>query len=109
MNAERVLSSLRPGSSWTCNADDYNQLEWLEPSVSDGGQPKPTREEWDAEWERQKKLAELNSYKMKRMHEYPDLKEFVDAYYWIQEGDDTKMNIYLEKCKQVKNKYPKPQ
>lgn len=47
------------------------------------------------------------SYVDLRIFEYPQLSEFVDAYYWMQEGDDTKMDEYLDKVKAVKQKYPK--
>lgn len=48
-----------------------------------------------------------NAYKAKRAAEYPSLAEFADAYYWAQNGDDTKMTAYIEKCAEVKQKYPK--
>jgi glutathionyl-hydroquinone reductase len=47
--------------------------------------------------------------RQKRKEEYPNLEEFVDAYYWLQKGDDTKMNEYIAKCEAIKNKYPKPE
>jgi hypothetical protein len=48
-----------------------------------------------------------NEYKSKRAAEYPSLAEFADAYYWAQNGDNTKMTAYIEKCDEVKSKYPK--
>ena len=48
-----------------------------------------------------------NAYKAKRAAEYPSLADFADAYYWAQNGDDTKMTAYIEKCAAVKEKYPK--
>jgi hypothetical protein len=48
-----------------------------------------------------------NAYKTKRAAEYPSLADFADAYYWAQNGDDTKMTAYIEKCAAVKEKYPK--
>ena len=47
------------------------------------------------------------AYIAKRQAEYPSLAEFADAYYWAQNGDDTKMTAYIEKCAEVKQKYPK--
>jgi hypothetical protein len=47
------------------------------------------------------------AYKYKRVKEYPPLTDFVDAYYWAQNGDDTKMTAYIEKCAEIKDKYPK--
>jgi hypothetical protein len=48
-------------------------------------------------------------YVLQRVREYPPLSDFADAYYWVQKGDETKMNEYIAKCEEVKNKYPKPQ
>ena len=59
--------------------------------------------------ENQAKEFSKLSYKTKRELEYPDLKEFADAYYWAQNGDNTKMNAYIVKCSAVKNKYPDPE
>lgn len=106
MNAHKVLSSLRPGASWSCNADDYAQLEWFELPVWKGGQPKPTKEEWDAEWERQVQITKLNEYKSKRRMEYPNLIEYIDG---IVKGDQEQIQSYIDKCNAVKAKYPKPE
>ena len=48
-----------------------------------------------------------HAYIAKRQAEYPSLAEFADAYYWAQNGDDTKMTAYIEKCAEVKQKFPK--
>jgi hypothetical protein len=48
-----------------------------------------------------------HAYIAKRQAEYPSLADFADAYYWAQNGDDTKMTAYIEKCAAVKEKYPK--
>ncbi len=47
------------------------------------------------------------AYKYKRQTEYNPLAEFADAYYWAQNGDNTKMTAYIDKCEAVKTKYPK--
>ena len=52
-------------------------------------------------------LVAANAYKANRAKEYPSLADFADAYYWAQNGDDTKMTAYIEKCEAVKTKYPK--
>ena len=106
MNAIKVLNSLRPGASWSCNADDYEQLIWREPPVWEGGQKKPTREEWDAEWERQRKISELSEYKMKRMLEYPPMVDYIDG---VVKGDTEQVQAYIDKCNEIKAKYPKPE
>ena len=48
-----------------------------------------------------------NAYIAKRASEYPPIGDFADAYYWAQNGDDTKMTAYIDKCEAVKTKYPK--
>ena len=101
----KVLGSLRPGASWVCNNNDYNQLEWHEPPVYEGGQSKPTREEWDAEWERQTRIAELSEYKMQRIHEYPPMVDYIDG---VVKGDNAQVQAYIDKCNEIKAKYPKP-
>ncbi len=46
-------------------------------------------------------------YDLSRRMEYPELQDFADAYYWQQQGDDSKMKEYLAKITEIKNKYPK--
>jgi hypothetical protein len=46
-------------------------------------------------------------YSIERRMNYPQLADFADAYYWAQEGDDSKMREYLQKIKEIKEKYPK--
>ena len=106
MNIAKALNSLRPGAQWSCNADDYGQLIWREPPVWKGGQTKPTREEWDAEWERQETLGNLNIYKLQRMLEYPPMVDYIDA---VVKGDTEQMQAYIDACLAVKAKYPKPE
>ena len=48
-----------------------------------------------------------HAYIAKRQSEYPPLADFADAYYWAQNGDNTKMTAYIDKCEAVKTKYPK--
>ena len=105
-NPAKIIQALRPGANYSCNGTDYTGLEWFEPPVWEGGQTKPTKEEWDAEWERQEKLAELNKYKMQRMLEYPDITEYLDG---VVKEDDQQIQAYINKCLEVKAKYPKPE
>ena len=108
MNISEALISLKPGAQWSLNGDEYNGLIWNEPPVWEGGQKKPTREEVEEEVARLQAEYEAKEYQRQRAPEYPDLREFVDAYYWAQKGDETKMNEYITKCDAVKDMYPKP-
>jgi len=46
-------------------------------------------------------------YDIKRSQEYPSIADFVDAIYWQQKGDNSKLNEWVSKCDAVKSKYPK--
>ena len=105
-NPAKIIQALRPGANYSCNGADYEGLEWFEPPVWEGGQKKPTKEEWDEESERQDRLVEQNRYKMKRILEYPDPAEYIDA---IVKGDTEQMQAYIDACLAVKAKYPKPE
>ena len=48
-----------------------------------------------------------STYYEKRMIEYPPITDFIDAYYWSLKGNNELMNSYIDKCDQVKLKYPK--
>jgi hypothetical protein len=47
------------------------------------------------------------TYKYKRVKEYPPLTDLADALYHQSKGDETKLTAYLAKCEAVKQKYPK--
>lgn len=49
------------------------------------------------------------AYKAARAEVYPDIRDFADAYYWAQKGDDSKMTAYISACAKVKADLPKPE
>jgi hypothetical protein len=65
------------------------------------------KEQQEREWAIYKAEYDAKAYQRSRAAEYPSLADFADAYYWAQNGDDTKMTAYIEKCAEVKTKYPK--
>lgn len=99
-----ALHSLRPGAEWVLRGDTYKDLEWL-----DKIQSLPTREEIEAEILILKEKWERLQYQRDRTALYPSLADFADAYYWMQKGDQSKMDAYITKCDEVKSKYPKPE
>lgn len=103
-----ALNSLVPGAIWGCSGNEYAGLQWYENPPEEGGIRKPTEEEIQAEIIRLQSEYDLKEYQRLRAPEYPPKEDFIDAYYWSQRGDNTKMNEYLEKCDDVKIKYPKP-
>ena len=46
-----------------------------------------------------------SQYKAQREREYPDMREYLDA---IVKNDSAQLKAYIDKCKAVKAKYPKP-
>lgn len=100
----KIVEKLRPGATkWYVNGSPYYEsLVW-----EDEVHSKPSESEWNAELEKLKQEYIDAEYQRKRMFEYPDLGEFVDAFYWMQKGNNSKMESYIAKCDEVKNKYPK--
>lgn len=50
----------------------------------------------------------LSEVHKSRVAEYPPLTELADALYWKERGDDSKYEKYIQKCDEVKKKYPLP-
>ncbi len=101
----QIVKKLRPQATgwYFSGSPDYDGLVW-----EDKNYTKPSREEFDSEMNIVVEEFNNTEYQRKRMFEYPDLGEFVDAFYWMQKGDNTKMDAYIQKCDEVKSKYPKP-
>jgi len=53
--------------------------------------------------------ANAVAYKSARAEVYPDIRDFADAYYWAQKGDNSKMTAYISACEKVKADLPKPE
>jgi len=102
MNIPLALQNIRPGSSWELNGESYDGLIWREENT----QPKPSREEVMAEVERLRNEGKNKDYQRKRMHEYPDIREYLDA---VVKNDPEAIQQYVDKCLAVKAKYPKPE
>lgn len=54
----------------------------------------------------EKDFYEATEYQRLRAAEYPDFKEYLDG---IVKGDEAQVQAYIEACKAVKEKYPKPE
>jgi hypothetical protein len=106
MDITKAIISLRPEATWALDGDTYDNLQWLEPPVWEGGQKKPTREEVETEVVRLQQEWENTEYQRLRAKEYPDFKEYLDG---IVKGDTEQMQAYIDACLAVKAKYPKPE
>lgn len=49
----------------------------------------------------------LQAILQKRANAYPDVKDLADAVFWSTQGDNSKMEAWIEQCKQVKEAIPK--
>ena len=101
---DKAIMALAPGAQWTLVGDEYEGLEWRDTNIA-----KPTKEAILAESANQQEIARRNSHHVPRSYEYPKMNEFLDAYYWQQKGDSTKMAEWVAKVEAVKAKYPKPE
>lgn len=103
LDIARALDNLRPNALWILRDGDPFDIEWR-----DSKQKQPTNEEILNEIDRFKKEDVLLQYQQLREPEYPKMADFIDAYYWMSKGDDTKMQEYVANVDAVKAKYPKP-
>ena len=98
-----AIKSLYPEAQFIIINDNFDDIQWLKFSEDEI----PTKAEVEAEVVRLQAEYDAKEYQRLRAPEYPDLKELADALYWNSNGDATKLESYYEKCKAVKNKYPK--
>lgn len=103
MSISSALKSLCPTAQWSMVNDDYSTIVWhVEPDVI------PTQAQVDAAAAEIAAEQAATTYQRQRAPQYPDLKAFVDAYYWAQKGDNTLMDAYIAACDKVKADFPKP-
>ena len=97
MIIETILK-INPNAEVTVNADDINQITWLNGTTPIDNQTILNKQ--------QELIAEhqANEYKRNRANEYPDFKEYLDG---IVKGDNAQIQKYINDCLAVKAKYPK--
>ena len=97
-----ALSSLYPTATWRVINDptDYNNIIW-EDIIA-----KPTKQILEEEIIKLDLKQKSNEYKEKRISEYPDFCEYLDA---VVKGDLAQQQAYIDACLAVKAKYPKPE
>ena len=97
-----AIGSLYPTCKWTIKNEDYETLWWDD----ENDFPLPELSELEAEVARLQQEWENTEYQRDRAIEYPDFKEYLDG---IVKGDAEQMQTYINKCLEVKAKYPKPE
>lgn len=96
----QALLSLRPNCNFSMANEDYSTLVYQDENL-----PKPTLKQLQAEVKRLEKVAKSQEYIKLRQKEYPDILEYIDG---VVKGDQDQINSYIQKCAEVKAKYPKP-
>ena len=98
----KAIVSLAPGAHFTMSGADYASVIWYDPVIT-----KPLESDVVAEVTRLKNQFLSNQYQRDRQNQYPNLLDFIDAYYWEKKGNSELMDAYIAQCDEVKNKYPK--
>ena len=98
MDIAKAIKAINSLAEFTVNADDINQIEWLNgtPSIP-ANQILAKQQELIAEYN-------ANQYQRDRAKEYPDFKEYLDG---IVKGDQAQIDKYIADCLAIKTKYPK--
>ena len=95
-----AINSLRPGAEWGLNGQNYDGLNWFETNT----QPKPTKEEVEAEIARLQSQYDLTEYQRQRAPEYPSIGDQLDALFHAGVFPPE----MAAKIQAIKDKYPKP-
>jgi hypothetical protein len=101
-----ALASLCPGAHFILTNNDFNNIQWNELPVWEGGQRKPTQAEVEAEVARLQKEWEDTEYQRLRAAEYPPMTDYLDG---LVKEDAEQIQAYIDACLAVKAKYPKPE
>jgi hypothetical protein len=96
-----ALSYLCPESNWSSSGDEYEDVQWMDQKTEI-----PSKKQVEKEILRLQKEWDSKKYKLQRKSEYPDLTEYLDG---IVKGDQDQINAYISSCKEIKEKYPKPE
>jgi hypothetical protein len=101
MNYKELLNKKYYSYEWSISDPlDYSTLVWIDQRIE-----KPSKEFLDRKIAFFKKEL-LNNIHTKRRNEYPDHKDFLDA--WVK-NDQEALEEYRQQCLNVKLKYPKPE
>ena len=99
---EKAILKINPNANFTVNADDINQITWL------NGTTPISKADIEA------KMAELQTeydnlaYARSRKQEYPNIDDFMEAYTEKEiGGDTTKWDEYVIKYNKVRTDNPK--
>ena len=98
-----AIRSLAPDLTYTLYPDGTIELANIDGQENTG--IIPSEESITAEMERLQAEYDAQDYARKRVAEYPDYRDYLDA---IVKGDDAQKQKYIDDCLAVKTKHPKP-
>ena len=96
---EKAIRNLAPNAYFAVGGS-YDTLKWFSRDIV-----KPTKEQVLAEQKRLLDEWTSTEYQRKRAAEYPPMADYLDA---VVKGGTAQVQAYIDKCKAVKAKYPKP-
>lgn len=111
-----VIKSLAPGAAWSLDGseimwetDPFNSEKLIPKNLTWYSQeiPAPTKEQIDSRRSELQAISDSLEYQRLRRPEYPPLADLADALYWQAQGDNSKMNAYIDQIAAVKARYPK--
>jgi hypothetical protein len=94
-----ALHNLCPTGQFVAGAT-YEKTKWFSKDI-----PMPAKVVVLAEQARLLSEWQGKDYQRKRVAEYPPISDYVDG---VVKGDTAQVQAYIDKCKAVKDKYPKP-
>lgn len=97
-----AILKIRPEATFTIKDNEYNTLRWF-----DEVQTKPTEEEIKTQLSSMENDFNSNLHQFQRQVLYPPISDLADAIYWQANGDSSKMDEYIAKVTEVKQKFPK--
>ena len=97
MDIIKALQKLHPTIQASCG-ETYDSI------IIHDNTPMPTEAQLESAW--QQILAEQSAteYQRLRAAEYPPAADYLDA---VVKGDEAQKQAYIDKCLQIKQKYPK--
>ena len=99
MDIIKCLQKINPNVGWSVNANDYAQI-----ICSDANTSIPTMSQLESAWQQILAEQQATEYQRLRAAEYPPAADYLDA---VVKGDEAQKQAYIDKCLQIKQKYPK--
>jgi len=94
---EKVIKKINPNAEFSVNADDINQITWL------NGTPEISKADIEAKMAELQAEYDAEQWKRNRQAEYPTHEECIHA---LLDGGDTLTELQAKRTA-TKNKYPK--